>query len=198
MTQQREAPSGEPRWPRIVIAIVFTLLYPVVVIIFFGLGIVVAYELGEAFSGSAAGSFFQSWIAFFGIAGGLFAVWAYRRTARAAGALLATRVTRVGQASPGRIRTYEDSYRRNPRGPDRRVITLTVWFPADPTDRREHSRELVRINRHFTFYGRDVKGPAALLAKYPIGTPVTVYRGRRGLIVTTDLHRDHLAWYEFW
>ncbi|GED99786.1 hypothetical protein nbrc107696_02330 [Gordonia spumicola] len=178
--------SAEHRWPAVCAAVAYVIGMPVVAIACFGLSLAATYS----FSGNA--------MVLVGFVCGTVGLWGYRRLVRSGVALLRRRIVAVGDRRDGTVVDVSNTFRPNPRGADIVIVSITIRFAADPTDPALKSREQVTLTRRFSFNARDRDDVNALIARYRIGTPVTAYRGRRGLLYTTGLHPDHLAWYQFW
>lgn len=174
---------------------IFTVVsFPVVAALCFGLGIAGSYGMGKAFPNIGT---FANWLPAWGLVAAIAGVWLYRRALRASGSVIRRHIVRTGQSIPGKVHDADWSLRTNPRGPNMIVFTLVIWFPTAPDDPRLTSRELSSITKRFAEMDPG-KALDALRAKYVIGTPVTVYRGRRGLVFTTDLEPRQFPWYQLW
>ncbi|ALG85772.1 hypothetical protein ACH46_16375 [Gordonia phthalatica] len=187
----------EPRWPRVTAAVVFVAGWLVTVFVGFGVGIAGDYGLGTA-SGHPNGGLFGTSLVFGGLVGGVTGGLAYRRATRFCAAALRRRLARTGRVSPGTVRSADLDHRCNPRGPDRIAVTVTVWFPTDPDDPRLSSREIAALKRTMAVFDYDRDEALAYRDRYPIGTPVQVYLGRRRILYSTDLDPTRFAWYQFW
>ncbi|ALG85771.1 hypothetical protein ACH46_16370 [Gordonia phthalatica] len=182
----------EPQWP----SYAALALYGLTVLAAFVLARDAVDRFGRGFGDSD--SALHTWLPFLGIVAGAAAMLLCHFAALGVAALIRRRLRTVGTVSDGTVHEISADLRKPPRGPERLVVTVTVWFSDDPKNPYPSDRAHAALMRYFTFRPRDTAQSDAFRDRYRIGTAVRVYLGRRRILYTTDLDPTRLAWFQPW